>query len=142
MSYKLFLDDEREPKQVKWITMPLGPWVVVRNYDQFVEAIKTRGLPTHISFDHDLGLEHYPIFENKPGMHIPYDSYKEKTGYHAAKFLIDYCLDNDLDLPYYTVHSMNVTGKENIIGLLKSYARFRKENPNSTKTASGLIVPR
>ena len=47
--YKLFLDDERNPYHVAWVTgHHPGPWVVVRNYDQFVKEVTERGLPAHV----------------------------------------------------------------------------------------------
>lgn len=48
-------------------------------------------------------------------------TYFEKTGYECAKWLVEYCLDNDLDLPLCYVHSMNPVGKDNINNLLKNY---------------------
>ena len=36
---KLFLDDLRYPKEVKWIDIGLGPWEIVRSYDEFVKFI-------------------------------------------------------------------------------------------------------
>ena len=71
--YKLFLDDVRNPKDVKWINLPLGPWVIVRNYHDFVKYITSNGLPEFVAFDHDLGQEHY--IAGKP----KYDEYKEKV---------------------------------------------------------------
>ena len=47
--------------------------------------------------------------------------YFEKTGYDCAKWLVEYCLNNDLDLPFCFVHSMNPVGKDNINHLLKNY---------------------
>lgn len=125
MSYRLFLDDERIPQQVKWVEIPLGPWVVVRSYDEFVNTIKQLGLPEHISFDHDLSFEHYPLAHPNGGLHlkspIDYDSYKEKTGMHCAKWLVEFCLDNRLKCPNFTVHSMNPVGARNIRSYLQSF---------------------
>ena len=48
MSYRLFLDDERFPRQVTWVLLPTNfdpDWVIVRTYDQFVEHITKNGLP-------------------------------------------------------------------------------------------------
>ena len=57
--YYLFLDDERYPKQVTWVNLPLVDWVIVRNYNEFVKKIEEDGMPVFISFDHDLADEHY-----------------------------------------------------------------------------------
>lgn len=129
MSYQLFLDDERIPRQVKWVELPLGPWIIVRSYKEFVEYIERHGMPNFISFDHDLSWEHYPAFEKDGGIKspkvIPYDIYTEKTGYDCAKWLIDYCEDNELPLPKWAVHSMNPIGKQNITSLFDNYQRFK-----------------
>lgn len=106
----LFLDDVRTPFNSRV--------AVVRNYDEFVAYIEKNGVPDLISFDHDLSFEHYPLGENNPGMSIPYDGYKEKTGLHCARYLIE----NKLPVKYWTVHSMNVTGKMNIEAELRKYA--------------------
>lgn len=130
MSYKLFLDDERIPQKVTWTKLPLGPWVIVRNYDQFVKYITANGLPSFVSFDHDLADEHYPCFEPNGGIGnmktISYDKYKEKTGYDCAKWMCDYCMEHDLDFPEYQVHSMNPIGAENIRGYIENFKRSRK----------------
>ena len=53
--------------------------------------------------------------------------FKEKTGYDSAKWLIDYCLDNNLDLPLCFIHSMNPAGKENIEMLLNNFIKFKQK---------------
>lgn len=129
MSYKLFLDDERIPQRVTWTKLPLGPWTIVRNYDIFVKHITNFGLPSFVTFDHDLADEHYPCFEPSGGINnmnkISYDKYKEKTGYDCAKWLCDYCAEHNLDFPAYTVHSMNPIGRENISNYIENYKRSR-----------------
>jgi hypothetical protein len=112
--YKLFLDDIRYPKDVTWVSIPDGPWVVVRNYNQFVEHITKNGLPDFIAFDHDLADEHYGANPNK-------SSFTEKTGYSCAKWLVEYCMDYDKKFPDYVVHSMNTIGKLNIMGLVENF---------------------
>lgn len=114
MSYQLFLDDERLPHRVTWANLPPGPWVVVRDYSQFVSYISKHGMPLFVSFDHDLADEHY--YKNPNGA-----SFKEKTGYDCAKWLIEYCMDKSLKFPNYQVHSMNPIGKENIVGLVENF---------------------
>ena len=120
MYYNLYLDDVRFPKDsLKWCKeQPLVEWVIVRNYNQFVEIIKQRGVPNHISFDND--LSDFDAANAKTPNYQP----KEKTGYDCAKFLVNYCQDNNVKFPHYTVHSMNPVGKENIITLIESYKRI------------------
>lgn len=120
MSYNLFLDDFRIPKDCYNYTKQQiflnWSWVVVRNYSEFVKQIKKEGLPKFISFDHDLADSHYGT-PNNPD--IPYDEYKEKTGYDCAKWLLDYCKTNNKIIPKYFIHSMNPVGSKNIRNLLK-----------------------
>jgi hypothetical protein len=116
-NYKIFLDDVRNPYCIFKLTIieifeKNEDWVIVRDYYQFINAINKFGLPSYISFDHDLSFDHY-LGENQKG-DIDYASLKEKTGYHCAKWLVKYCLENDFTIPDYYVHSANPVGKENI----------------------------
>jgi hypothetical protein len=118
-AYYLFLDDERDLKNVKWVELPKDyrKWYTVRDYTQFVSHIQTNGVPHFIAFDHDLALEHYVKSIDK----ISYSEYKERSGYDCAKWLCDYCLDNKQTFPIYVVHSMNPIGKENIISYIEQF---------------------
>jgi hypothetical protein len=122
MGYNLFLDDMRWPRDTFLYTsnkMYLDmEWDIAMNYDQFVDAVKKRGIPDVVSFDHDLAEEHY---ENK----LPYDQYNEKTGYDCAKWLIDYCIDHNKDIPKIVlIHSLNVPGSKNIESLFYTYEKL------------------
>lgn len=121
MSYNLFLDDFREPEDAFNHTnnqLYLIGWVVVRNYDEFVKTIKEKGIPEMISFDHDLADEHYESRQE-------YDDYKEKTGFHCAKWFINYCIDNKKELPTtILIHSMNPAGSANIKSLFDTYNKY------------------
>ncbi len=123
--YNLFLDDERMPKNAFTYTknqlyLDLD-WVVVRNYDEFVSYIKENGMPDLISFDHDLADVHYSM--NDRITEDDYDIVEEKTGYHCAKWLINLCMDENLNLPNYMVHSMNNVGRRNIISIIENYKK-------------------
>lgn len=134
MSYNLFLDDVRDPEDVAKYIMPtslrtqfrLEFWHIVRSYEQFVAYILKKGIPDKIAFDHDLADEHYD-----PSMYLGdsynklYDSFQEKTGFHAAKWLCEYCMDNNRKLPEYVVHSQNPLGKENITMYLENFKKHR-----------------
>lgn len=126
MSYKLFLDDVRQPKDVKWVELPLGPWTVVRNFLDFKVVVATHGLPEYVSFDHDLAEEHYsPELWNKTGVE-DYSKLQNATGYDCAVWLTEYCRDLDLDFPAYSVHSLNPVGKVRIYGVIESFRSYRK----------------
>ena len=110
--YYLFLDDVREPAQVTWVKLPpFVSWTIVRNYNQFVEAVTRDGLPEFVTFDHNLTDESYSGY---------YRPFKERTGYDCAKFMVKYCKENKLAFPRYTVHSMNLPGKADIIQMIEN----------------------
>lgn len=119
-NYNLFLDDVRIPTHVTWADVPQNQhYSLARNYQEFVDLITLRGLPKFVCYDHDLADGHYG--HGLQGDEIPYDSYKEKTGYDCAKWLVDYCLKKGVKHPPYVVHSMNPVGKQNIISYVESY---------------------
>ena len=126
----IFLDDIRNPSDAFYYTYnPIylkNEWIVVRNYEEFINDILVNGLSDIYSFDHDLGFEHYEHQEEN----IPYDDMEEKTGYHCAKWLVDFCMDNNLELPEYYAHSINTVGRRNIIGYLDNYVKFSKNQNN------------
>lgn len=123
MSYKLFLDDVRSPKSVIcYMGHPIfeePDWIIVRNYYAFISIIEKKGMPDVIAFDHDLADIHYKVQD------FNYDDENyEKTGYHCAKWLIDYCMDNNLDIPnVIIIHSMNPYGCKNIKSLFSTYIK-------------------
>ncbi len=121
---KLFLDDIRNPYDVFRLTVnPLyesdSDWVIVRDYYQFIDAINKFGLPTHISFDHDLSYDAY-LPENQEGV-INYGSLNEKTGYDACRWLCEYCLDKGKNIPEYLIHSANPVGARIINRYLENF---------------------
>jgi hypothetical protein len=114
----LFIDDERMPGDVTWVRSPSASWEIVRSFDEAVKWVKRNGFPDVVSFDHDLGLEHYA------------HNYSDgKTGFHFAKWLVEHDIDtNSMPAHFsYTVHSKNPVGAENIRGLLNNYIRFKND---------------
>jgi hypothetical protein len=104
----LFLDDSPERKT------PEG-WDRVWNYTQFVDYIEKLGVPEVISFDHDLGTEHYPTTWQTGNEKIDYSKFKEKTGYDCAKYLVEKGIFPKLAI----VHSYNIVGAKNIAHALE-----------------------
>ena len=104
--YFLFLDDIRYPGDA--FTGPKQPvlkWHIARSTNDAQWYVKNYGVPQFISFDHDLGA-------------------LDDTGYDFAKWLIDYLLDNNKNLPQgfsYYVHSQNPVGRKNIQSLMDNY---------------------
>lgn len=144
MSYNLYLDDWREPVHTLISKKPIylkkiiseNEWVIVRNYHEFIQKIEKDGLPNIVSFDHDLGDNYY--FLDKEPMrlilmpkdvifdYVKYEENDERTGYHCAKWLVDYCIDNKLSLPQYIIHSDNEVGTENIRSYLENFKKHYK----------------
>lgn len=77
----------------------------VKTYDEFCSHIIKNGLPAVICFDNDLG--------------------QQKEGYDCAKWLVEYCMNYNKQLPKYNVHSYNTVARENIFKLLDN---FRKQS--------------
>jgi hypothetical protein len=105
----IWLDDFRPPA----IQDPYKESIVwVKTYDEFVNQVKVFGDKISnciVHFDHDLG--------------------EGKDGYDCAKFLINWCIDNEYPAPDYDIQSANPIGRENIDSLFKSYWKvFNKKS--------------
>ena len=50
------------------------------------------------------------------------------SGMDCAKWLVEYCIDNNLPIPRYNIQSANPIGKENIDMLLKNYMKTYENN--------------
>lgn len=111
MNTLIFLDDERDFKDITWIKYPKFTNVmVVRNSLEFKTLVKsfTSFKDISFSFDHDIQ---------------DYSEGEEITGYDCAKWLLDYLYDTKTiysDLQMWC-HSMNPIGKENIEMYIKNY---------------------
>jgi len=136
----LFLDDVRNPKDAFYMTSPIltqsklynlvadpiyiqKDWIVVRNYNEFVEYIEKNGVDELvISLDHDLGDSHYDFDWMETGV-IDYSKHTEKSGYDVVKWLCDYCLENGKKIPEYYIHSQNTVGADNMRSYLENYKK-------------------
>lgn len=110
-------------------------WHWVKSYNEFVEYIIKSGIPDMLAFDHDLGGNSYELYHKHKGYksgNIDYDEYDEKTGFHCAKWLIDFCLDNKIELKseIYS-HSMNDSGRKNILSILENFKKFQNDEKNN-----------
>lgn len=93
MTYKLFIDDEREPANCEF--------VVARSSAEAINVLSKRGMPSEIAFDHDLG--------------------GADTAMPVVHWLADQLMDGALQFPpgfAYSVHSQNPVGARNVCGLL------------------------
>jgi hypothetical protein len=140
MSYNLFLDDLRMPKdayiyprrgedKIILVTRSLQRvsgidninWDIVRNYNDFVSIIEKRGLPDAVSFDHDLHeehIEHYYKVTKEIGI-IEYANFRHKTGKHCAEYFVQQCKElNPIQPPKVFIHSANQCGVQEIKNIL------------------------
>lgn len=130
----IWLDDYRNPfeNNGEWLVFsPLKqPFetIWVKNYNEFCNWITKNGLPDGICFDHDLGLVGHieRVNEGMSKRKSKVFKQEEKTGMDCAKFLVEYCMDNDLPLPLYNIQSANPVGKENINSLLTNFKKIQQ----------------
>jgi hypothetical protein len=114
---RLYLDDVRTPLATDW--------VVARNYDEFVKAIKLHGLGRFelISLDHDLGegamVEYYTNVKNN--YMLNYNNIDERTGMDCCRYLVSESMNEKIPLPQIYVHSANPIGSANMMGYINNY---------------------
>jgi len=127
--YYLFLDDVRYPeKNCEYMNNKIYTdldWVIVRNYNQFVDYVTENGLPEIVTFDHDLAEPHYHESMYKDGkVYMQYlETISEKTGYECVKWMADYCIDKNLKFPKWYLHTMNPVGKQNMEGYILNFLK-------------------
>lgn len=119
MEYRLFLDDERK---VEDVYEDPSDFITTRSFEEFKDVIRERGLPTFISFDHDLGAD-------EEGRILP-------SGYDAAKWLV-YDMELDIRGMAYKTHSSNIQTRDQINGLLDNW---NKELKNRLQQEVGAII--
>jgi hypothetical protein len=114
---RLYLDDIRSPLAEDWI--------IARNYDEFVKAIKLHGLGRFevISLDHDLGegamIEYYTNVKNN--YMLDYNNIEERTGMDCCRYLVSESMNEKIPLPQIYVHSANPIGSANMMGYINNY---------------------
>lgn len=128
MKKKIYLDDVRTPVA--------EDWVVVRNYDEFVQKINSIGLDNIelISLDHDLGDSamrewHRNVYHN---YELNYDNITEKTGMDCTKWLVKQWL-NGATVVDVVVHSANAIGSANMMGYINNYRHVNRLPQNCVR---------
>jgi len=107
MKIALFIDDERDP-----VNDNIHVWVIVRSSEQAIKFCEKHGVPSYISFDHDLGND------------------------DTSMAFIHWLVEKDMDMgesfiPHdftFYVHSQNPIGQRNIQQYLDRYLSFRKHD--------------
>lgn len=136
----LFLDDLRNPSDVPtYFNYERDMYVnvtphVVRNFDEFKEFVDNNfNEITHISFDHDLGDDHYidkkywgDYEKSKAIQDVGFSV--EKNGVDCAKYFINKYLTLTNEKPltdvFINIHSANPVGADNIASIFNSYIKL------------------
>jgi hypothetical protein len=138
MKKRIYLDDVRTPVEDNWI--------VVRDYNEFVKKVMEIGVKNidFISLDHDLGDTAMAEYHNNVSKNyvLDYNNIDEKTGYDAAKWLVNefYSVNedrinmtseqkrkSDFVFPTVYVHSANPVGAHNICGYINNFFKNEKQ---------------
>lgn len=82
-------------------------FIWVKNLKEFEDYIINNGLPNMVSFDHDIKPKNYE------GEH--------ENGADVANWLVNYCKQNNLKLPWCFAHSANKNGIEKINQIINNY---------------------
>ena len=121
MKHSIYLDDVRTP---------IDPdWIIVRNYEEFIEKIEELGLENieWISLDHDLGdtamMEWYTNVAKNYSLN--YDNITEKTGMDCTKWLVEQWM-NGKPICNVMIHSANAIGSANMMGYINNYRHINK----------------
>jgi hypothetical protein len=121
MKHSIYLDDVRTP---------IDPdWIIVRNYEEFIEKIEELGLENieWISLDHDLGdtamMEWYTNVAKNYSLN--YDNITEKTGMDCTKWLIEQWM-NGKPICNVMIHSANAIGSANMMGYINNYRHINR----------------
>jgi hypothetical protein len=129
MKTRIYLDDVRTP-------VDMENWVVVRNYEQFVDKINEIGLENIelISLDHDLGDTamaewHKNVYHN---YELDYDNITEKTGMDCTKWLVEKWMDG-APVVDVVVHSANAIGSANMMGYINNYRHIHRLPQNCVR---------
>ncbi|WP_206531800.1 cyclic-phosphate processing receiver domain-containing protein [Sphingobacterium sp. DR205] len=113
----IFLDDIRFPSDLthyiskeELVPYLLTNWTVIRNYQDFVAYISKNGIPSIISFDHDLGVN--------------LDNTEAESGYDAVKYIVDFIIEQQSQVfPQVLCHSQNPVGKANILAYWNNFIK-------------------
>ena len=128
MRHKMYLDDVRTPVDPGWI--------VVRNYEEFVQKVQDLGMENIelISLDHDLGPSamqewHSNVYHNYT---LDYNNITEKTGMDCTKWLINEWLDGKPVVDV-VIHSANAVGSANMMGMINNYRHIHRLPQNCVR---------
>jgi hypothetical protein len=115
MTWKLFLDDQWQDKEMPFRNPPSG-FIPAANCAEAIALVYEFGVPEFMDLDHDLG-------DGKDAMHF----LKELELYNCLSYERKECMKS---VPAWKVHSMNPVGRDNINAFMKAWARDMGDNIN------------
>ncbi len=100
MPWKLFIDDQWDDPEMPFRHPPAG-FIPARSSAEAIRLVEENGLPTFISFDHDLGND------------------------DSSMIFLNWLIENHYDaiVPDYQIHSANPPGRDNIRSKMSSWKR-------------------
>lgn len=105
----------------------IDDWHYCKNFDEFTEFVQnhfkvTGEFPALFALTHDLCLEHTKAESIRyPSAPIFYSKFKELTGFHAVKWLIEFSKEHQVMIGKIAVHGNNELGKVNMMYELQKY---------------------
>ena len=125
---KIYLDDIRTPVDKQWM--------VVRNYDEFVDKVTEIGLENIelISLDHDLGDSAMKEWRTNVyrNYELNYDNITEKTGMDCTNWLVEQWMDGK-PVVEVVIHSANAVGSGNMMGYINNYRQINRLPQNCVR---------
>lgn len=100
--YRMYIDDLRTPD--------IDYDIIVRSSDEAIKCIKEHGMPSFISFDHDLG--------------------GGDTSMKVVNFIVESLLDDDFSMEVdfdFKIHSANPIGAANIDTKMRNIIKFMRK---------------
>jgi hypothetical protein len=104
MSKYLFIDTKLSPSDVTWTWLPKHNYKIIRTFEEFVNTIRSSGLPEFFSLDDAIGMD-------------------------CAKWICEHCTKLNANMPSHIVHTRNQGKGKKIANVLAAYIF----NKNDTK---------
>lgn len=103
MGWKLWLDDQWDDPEMPFRHPPAG-FIPARSSQEAIRLTQLHGVPSYISFDHDLGGD------DKSTIYVDYLTFERY----------------DEEIPGYQIHSANMVGALNIQSKMESWKRSKE----------------
>ncbi len=117
MSWKLYLDNNRNPKS--------SGWTIARTVEDAKKLVSEKGLPEEVSLDNDLGyIVDGVIYLDLVDDNVPSNAILMPTGSDFVKWLVEQDMDGVINIPKdfkYNIHSANTTQNDWMRNYFRNY---------------------